>query len=99
VQDEWSFNDITEGMDVCDADGHTIGTVARVYHPAPATTQGGIATAHEDVVEVKSGFLGLGGHYYVPASGIQNLGEGCMVLNRSKDALDDWKSKPGYLEQ
>jgi hypothetical protein len=51
------------------------------------------------VVEVKSGFLGLGSHYYVPASGIQNVGEGCVVLNRAKDALADWQTKPAYLAQ
>ena len=97
MPDEWSFNDIADGMDVCDADGEKIGTVARVHHPAPAATAGGVAAAHEEVVEVKSGFLGLGSHYYVPAGGIQTLGEGCLVLNRPKDALEDWKSKPGYL--
>ena len=98
MQEEWSFNDITEGLDVCDADGEKIGTVARVFHPAPATTAMGVATAYEDVVEIKSGFLGLGSHYYVPSSGIQTLGEGCLVLNRSKDALEEWKNKPSYVE-
>jgi hypothetical protein len=96
---EWTFNQIAEGMDVCDVNGEKIGTVGRLYHPAPATLEAGIATAREDVVEVKTGFLGLGSHYYIPASGIQNVGDGCVVVTRPKDSLTDWQTKPDYLAQ
>ena len=41
---------ITPGMDVCDVSGEKVGTVARVG----------------EVVEVKTGLLGLGKHLYVP---------------------------------
>ena len=99
MQEDWTFSQIAEGMDVCDVTGEKIGTIAHVYRPAPAAVEAGIATAHEDVVEVKSGFLGLGSHYYVPASGIHTVGEGCLILNRTRDAITDWQTKPAYLAQ
>ena len=94
MQEEWTFDQIAEGMDVCDVNGEKLGMVARAHRPG--TGAAGVTTAREGVVEVKGGFFGLGSHYHVPASGIQNVGDGCVVLNRAKDALADWRRKPAY---
>lgn len=98
MQEEWSFSQIAAGMDVCDSSGEKIGTVARVYRPARTAVAAGAMDAPEDVVEVKTGLLGLGTHYFVPASGIQNMGEDCVTLTRTKDQVEAWKTKPSYLQ-
>ena len=70
---------IAPGMDVCDLDGERIGTVVRVRRGS---------TAHGDVVEVKTGFLGLGKHLYLPVGAIQNRTEGCLFLWETRAALE-----------
>jgi hypothetical protein len=52
---------VVSGMDVCDVGGDKVGSVAVVHRfsqsPDPAT-----ASAPEDIVEIKTGLLGLGKH-------------------------------------
>src|SRR5712675_1571599 len=56
------------GMDVCDLNGDKVGTINRVYRTDPAAGSfeaGAVATLpREDILEVKTGLLGLGKHYY-----------------------------------
>ncbi len=94
--EEWTITQVLPEMEVDDVDGAKIGTVAHVHRaPAPADP-----AARADVVEVKTGLLGLlGKHWYIPASAIQGVGEGCIVLAKTRAELDqtDWREKPPHL--
>jgi hypothetical protein len=101
---------IEPDMDVCDMNGDKIGSVTRVYRHEMAAVSAGDATSpsistpessHEEILELKTGFLGLGKHYYVPMREIQEVTQGCVFLTKSKDDIDnlDWGTKPDYLDQ
>lgn len=64
---------ITPGMDVCDVSGEKVGTVARVG----------------DVVEVKTGFFGLGTHLYVPSDAVDGVTEAGVILKHAKHEFHD----------
>jgi hypothetical protein len=100
-------------MDVCDMNGDKIGTVAHVYRheispvAAGSTTEGtpttpasASETSMDDFIEVKTGFLGLGKHLYVPRREIQEVTQGCVFLGRAKDDLESlgWTTKPEHLD-
>jgi hypothetical protein len=94
------------GMDVCDVDGNKIGGISRVYRHEMASVGTGsdsstAATPREEVLEVKTGPLGLGKHLYVPFSAIQDVTSGCVFVNVPKDRVDDagWDVKPDYLDE
>ncbi len=93
---------ILPGMDVCDQDGNKIGTVAQVYRYDLALVSGaqGNRLPHEEIVEVKTGFLGLGQHLYVPISAVQDVTTGCVFLSHSREDIEDmgWQDKPSYLD-
>jgi hypothetical protein len=96
---------VRSGIDVCDVTGEKIGTVARVYHHAVAPVgEAGAAAGRprEEVVEVKTGPLGLGKHLYIPLRAVDALSEtrDCLSLNINKDGLDPaWESRPDYLDE
>jgi hypothetical protein len=101
---------IEPDMDVCDMNGDKIGSISRVYrHEMAAVTAGGAETSgtplpestREEIVEVKTGFLGLGRHLYVPMRDIQEVTQGCVFVNKSKDDVDnlEWTTRPDYLDQ
>jgi hypothetical protein len=85
---------ILPGMDVCDVGGDKVGSVAAVHHvgeapdPAPARMP-------DDILEVKTGLLGLGKHLYVPMSGVQEVLTESVFLSRPKE---DFESL-GYYEK
>src|SRR5215208_7077175 len=64
------------GMDVCDMNGDKVGSVARVYRHEMAAVAAGAgpggggslpeAPTSNEILEVKTGFLGLGRRLYVP---------------------------------
>jgi hypothetical protein len=85
---------IAAGMDVCDVSGEKIGTVANVHQrTGPA--------GHDRVLEVKTGFLGLGEHLYVPLSAVHDMTEGCIFLALAKDAAEAqaWRARPADLRR
>ena len=92
------------GMDVCDADGNKLGSIGHVYRHelaginAGASNTGGLP--REEVIEVKTGLLGLGKHLYVPFSAIQDVTSDCVFVNESKEHVEDqgWDVKPDYLD-
>src|SRR5438876_649430 len=79
---------VAPDMDVVDAEGERIGAVTRVYKHALAGGGGEASTAFDDFFEVKTGFLGLGSHYYVPLSAITDVSESAVYIDKPKDALD-----------
>ena len=101
--DALDLGKVRSGIDVCDMGGEKIGTVAHVYRHAgapvgEAATQA--ARPREEIVEVKTGPLGLGKHLYIPLGAIDTLNDtgDCLALTVSKDQLDPaWGSRPDYL--
>jgi hypothetical protein len=95
------------GMDVCDVDGNKFGTISRVYRHEMAAVTAGASSAsvgtmpHEDILEVKTGFFGLGKHLYVPFGAIQDVTSGCVFINQPKEHVDQqgWDVKPDYLDE
>ena len=81
---------ITPGMEVFDTAGHKLGTVAHL-HEDPT---GG------DVVELKTGFLGLGKHLYVPRHAVGDVTEGGVFLTVSRQEIDShgWTQRPEMLD-
>jgi hypothetical protein len=92
------------GMDVCDLNGDKVGTISRVYRHDPATGSldaGAVATLpREDIVEVKTGLLGLGKHLYVPMDAILDITSGCIFVHEQKEHIEnlDWDVRPDYLD-
>ena len=90
-------------MSVCDVSGEKIGSIARVYRHEMATiggTEAAVAPTNEEIMEVKTGLFGLGHHYYIPLSAIEDVTEGGVILSVSHDDLDQrgWGEKPPYLD-
>jgi hypothetical protein len=95
-------------MDVCDARGGRLGSVARVYRydtfdepiaqPSEATTA---VASYDEVIEVKTGMLGLGKRLYVPFSTIQEvISDSVFLAVGGLDAdLVPFKHKPEYLDK
>lgn len=88
------------GMDVCDVDGNKFGSISRVYRNALVGVATG-GTPPDEILEVKTGLLGLGKHLYVPFSVIQDVTSGCVFINLPKDTLDaqGWDTRPDYLDE
>ena len=87
---------ITPGMEVYDTFDHKLGTVAHV-HEGPLAP-GGLVGAN-DVVEVKTGFLGLGKHLFIPHSVIRDVTEGGVFVAASRDEIrhHGWDQRPATL--
>ena len=88
---------IQPGMDVFDVDAHKIGTVVHLHERAGTGTMGTAgATPGEYTVEVKTGFLGLGKHYFIPQSAVRDVTEGGVFLNASRDTVKQsgWETRP-----
>jgi hypothetical protein len=89
---------IRPGMDVCDLNGDTIGTVDRLHRAAVAA--GGPPSIHGTLV-VKTGLLGLGKHYYVPTTAIDDITSECVCLSKAKDDPDfaSWETRPAGIAE
>ena len=95
---------IAPDMDVCDLSGDKIGTVAHVYRYDLAVVggaQGDSRPPHDDVVEVKTGFFGLGKHLYIPMSAFKEVIGESAFLSRSRADTEQmgWEEKPSYLDE
>jgi len=102
-------------MDVCDARGSRLGSVARVYRyetddeptgsppavAAHANYNGNGTGNYDEVIEVKRGMLGLGKRLYVPFSSIQEVVSDSVFLSVCgfDSDLEPFKHKPEYLDQ
>src|ERR1700736_6152968 len=95
MQEQRYLGHLEPGMDVCDVDGNKFGSVERVYRHemAPVNNQAessSVGTMTRDhVLQVKTGLLGLGKHYYVPFSAIQDVTTECVFLDQPKDRIDE----------
>jgi hypothetical protein len=84
---------IGPGMDVCDITGEKIGAVAHVHRRTGRPGE-------DRVIEVKSGFLGLGGHWWIPLGAVHDMTDGCVFLGVDKDTPEAraWHERPADLE-
>lgn len=97
------------GIDVCDINGEKIGTLAQVYRHSDVTVGAGAGsepaaaqrTDLPEVMEIKTGFLGLGARLYVPLDAIQDALNDCIFLSQSKEDFDrlGWHERPAHLDQ
>ena len=78
-------NQVSDGMDVMDADGDKVGTVDEVYDASASekSSSGG------GYLRVPTGFLGMGREHHIPFSAIGDVRDGQIQLNVAKDRLDD----------
>jgi hypothetical protein len=96
---------IEPGMDVCDINGDKIGSVDHVYRYATAEVapeSADVGTQPSDeIVEVKTGILGLGKHYYVPLGAVHDVTSGALFLSEGKDRVDEmgWDTRPDRLDE
>jgi len=87
-------------MDVCDVGGQKVGSVAVLHRfsepPDPAT-----ASPPEEILEVKTGLLGLGKHLYVPMSAVQEVLPESVFLSRPKEEFESlgYYEKPAQLSK
>ena len=104
MQDQY-LGRIVQGMDVCDRDGEKIGSVAHAYRydPAVVSRAGGAGRLpYDELIEVKTGFLGLGKHLFIPVSAIGEITLGGVFLSKSAEEVgqtSDWQEKPAYLDE
>ena len=84
---EHEVHRIERGMEVYDAAGHEIGTVAFVFrqlHLPAGGTDPETALTSEDMVEVKTtGCLGLGAYLHLHLSDIETVTDTTLFLTRS----------------
>jgi len=87
---------VTPGMEVYDTFDHKLGTIAHV-HEGPVSS-GGIPGG-DDVLEVKTGFLGLGKHLFIPRGAVRDVTEGGVFVGASREEIDrhGWSQRPAAL--
>jgi len=90
---------IAPGAEVCDLAGHRVGTVARVHRAARARPGAADGPAAEDVVELKTGFLGRR-HVYLPVSAVLDVDRNGVMLGLRKGDLEQsgWATRPAHLD-
>ena len=90
---------IAPGAAVCDLEGQRVGTVARV-HPAPRARPAAADGATEEVVELRTGFLGRK-HVYLPVSAVLDVDRDGVILGLRRSDLDRgaWGDRPAHLER
>jgi len=107
---ERELSHIKPDMDVSDVTGDKVGHIAHVYRYAevpigaggessPATIGG--LPPEDGVIEVKTGFLGLGSHLYIPFSAIQETLTDCVFVSKPKEEFErlGWHDKPLYFDR
>jgi len=85
-------------MDVCDVSGDKVGSVAYM-HRAIGIPDSAPASAPEEIIEAKTGLLGLGKHLYVPLSAVQEVLIESVFLSHPKEEFESlgYYEKPAHL--
>jgi hypothetical protein len=101
VSDRLFLGRIVPGMDVCDVTGEKVGSIAHIYRfdEATETEESGAARSGDELIEVKSGFLGLGKHFYIPMSAVQEVLTDSIFLDKSREAFEElgYTEKPAHF--
>ena len=104
LSDRMYLGRITSGMDVCDVTGEKVGSIAHIYQfdqGTGATEEPAASHTGEEYLEVKSGFLGLGKHYYIPTSAVQEVLTDSVFLSKSRESFAElgYEEKPAHLAE
>jgi hypothetical protein len=101
VSDRLFLGRIVPGMDVCDVTGEKIGSIAHIYRFDEATDESFAANASNELIEVKTGFLGFGKHLYIPMSTVQEVLTDSIFLSKSRESFNElgYDEKPSYFAQ
>jgi len=101
VSDRLFLGRIVPGMDVCDVTGDKVGTISHVYRFDEAVVEGMTPRSDEEVIEVKTGFLGLGKHLYIPMNAVQEVLTDSVFLSKPHDAFGElgFEEKPAHFDQ
>jgi len=104
---ERQLGQIKPDMDVCDITGDKVGHIAHVYRhtkvvsgeSSPTTISG--LPPEDGLIEVKSGFLGLGTHLYIPFSAVQETLPASVFVSKPKEEFErlGWHDKPLYFDR
>jgi hypothetical protein len=85
------------GMGVYDANGDRLGAIAQVYRRRPVMAGPGRGRpVPGEVLEIKTGFLGLGGHLYVPLRAVREAAPDrvSLWLSRAEIEAAGWDARP-----
>jgi hypothetical protein len=104
VSDRMFLGRIVPGMDVCDVTGEKVGSIAHIYRfdeASEATAEGTSARAGDELIEVKTGFLGFGKHLYIPMSAVQEVLTDSIFLSKSQEAFSElgYEEKPAHFAE
>lgn len=101
MQDRF-FATISKGMTVEDADGDKIGTVGAIFQPAQVSSTAATTSpaGGEAIMQVDTGFLGLGADLYIPAGAIRDVTTDRIILTVDKDRVEmmRWDQKPAWID-
>ena len=97
---------IVPGMDVCDVTGEKIGSIAHLHrrNSVGEADGEGPTTAlapSDEIMEIRTGFLGLGKHYYIPVSAVQEVLTDSVFLAKAREAFEQegYERKPDGLAE
>jgi hypothetical protein len=101
VSDRLFLGRIVPGMDVCDITGEKVGSIAHIYRFDEATEDTISPRAGEELIEVKSGFLGPGKHYYNPMSAVQEVLTDSIFISKSRESFEElgFTEKPAHFSE
>ena len=92
-----------ENMEVIDANGDKVGKIGKLYQPtATSSTASTIAEpTGRAYMQVDTGLLGLGKHFYIPADAIGDVTGDRVFLTTDKDHFDamGWDQQPDFLRE
>ncbi|MCC7371239.1 MAG: DUF2171 domain-containing protein [Chloroflexi bacterium] len=99
VSDRLYLGRIVPGMDVCDVTGEKVGSISHIYRIDENTMTEPASRNFEEIIEVSSGFLGLGKRYYIPMSAIQEVLTDSVFISKSREAFGElgFEEKPAHL--
>jgi len=92
---------IVPGMDVCDVTGEKVGSVAHILRFDDLTEESSPSRTGEEIIEVKSGLFGLGSHYFIPLSAVQEVLTDSLFISKSRESFEElgYKEKPAHLSE
>jgi len=87
-------------MGVCDVGGDRVGSVGEVHH-AGRPADPAAASVPDEILEIKTGLLGLGKRLYVPMSAVQEVLTESIFLASPKEELESrgYYEKPAHLSK
>jgi len=88
-------------MDVCDVTGEKVGSIAHIYRFDEATAADAESRPGDDIIEVKTGFLGFGKHFYIPMSDVQEVLTDSIFLSKSRETFDQlgYETRPAHMDR